>query len=183
MSQLRLPPEDIYVSANTGFINTIKMADTDIRYRQFPFQMHRYPTSFQATDCVIIDTAKRTLLLGRKPKENKFRFVGGFVDPKDTSLEVANLRERIEEAGMNLECTPPSYLFSFRVDDPRYRDKSDKIMSAVFLYNYIFGFAKAGDDIGEVRWFNIDDVKENYKHIIMQEHHPLVEKLIEKSVI
>jgi bifunctional NMN adenylyltransferase/nudix hydrolase len=64
-------------------------------------QMHKYPTSFQATDCVIIHREAGKLLLGKKKIQTGWRFLGGFVDPKDDSLELANARERQEEAGLD----------------------------------------------------------------------------------
>ncbi len=123
-----------------------------------------YPTSFQATDAFVYNNENETLLLGRKKWDNgKWRFVGGFVDPKDLSLEDAAYRERIEEAGKNLECEKPKYLFSIRIDDPRYRESEHKIMSAVFLHQFIFGHAVAGDDIDDgMEWFSIFYLRNNY---------------------
>lgn len=141
-------------------------------------QMHVYPTSFQAVDNVIIKRETGQLLVGRKPKEPLWRFLGGFVDPKDNSLEKAAIRERIEEAGIDLEVSLPTYLCSFRVPDPRYQDGPDKIMSAIMVSFYLFGRAKAGDDIAEVRWMSKDYIRRYYKKAIMPVHHPLVERLI-----
>ena len=145
--------------------------------------MHKYPTSFQAVDGVIIHREEDKILLSRKPKENLFRFMGGFVDPTDTSLESAVIREKCEENGLGLECSTPEYLFSFRVPDPRYVDSQDKIMSAVFRMYYLFGLPKAGDDIFEVRWYKRGYIHTNYKTIIMPVHHPLVEGLIQRGVL
>ena len=144
-----------------------------------------YPTSFQTTDCVIRNQANDQFLLGRKKKDKgKFRFFGGFVDVKDDSLEASNLRERIEEAGGDLECTPPRYIFSKRIDDPRYRDSEHKILTAVFLSEYIFGFAKAGDDIDDgIEWFHAYLIRANYKDLIVETHWPIVEKLIELRIL
>lgn len=149
-----------------------------------------YPTSFQATDTIVINRQAKVpqFLLGKKDpkkhKTDKWRFLGGFVDPKkDNSLEDASKRERLEEAGMNLECSDPQYLFSFRVDDPRYRKSEHKIMSAVFLHEYIFGFAKAGDDIKETEWFPNFYIRANYQDMVVEEHWPIVERLIEQGMI
>ena len=137
----------------------------------------RYPTSFQTTDCFVMNNVPE-ILLGRKPTEDKFRLIGGFVDPKDVSLEMAAVRELKEEAGINLECSYPKYLFSNRQDDPRYRNSEHKILTAVFEFQYLFGYAKAGDDIAEVKWFDQIDIKENYKTLVVPTHHPLIERLI-----
>jgi bifunctional NMN adenylyltransferase/nudix hydrolase len=138
--------------------------------------MHKYPTSFQATDIVVIDKTLERVLLGKKPKQPFFRFLGGFVDPKDTSLEEAAQRELAEEGGKDMTCFNFRYWFSFRVEDPRYFDSEDKIMSAVFLANYVGGTPKAGDDIGEVEWFDFKKLK-NYKNLVMPEHHIIARRL------
>jgi bifunctional NMN adenylyltransferase/nudix hydrolase len=142
-----------------------------------------YDTSYQATDSVIIRKATRELLLGRKKDATLFRFIGGFVDPKDDSLENASVREKNEEAGINLECSEPAYLGSFRVDDPRYRNSRHKIMSAVFYSYVLWGMAKAGDDIVEVKWMDIDDFKKHYLMYIVPEHFPIVAMLEKKQII
>jgi bifunctional NMN adenylyltransferase/nudix hydrolase len=150
-----------------------------------------YPTSFQAVDIVVFNRATNEILLGSKydkphktPKKEK-RFIGGFVDPADASLEVAARRELGEEAGRNLEVSDPKYLGSFRVDDPRYRDSIHKIMSAVFFCEFVYGFATAGDDIAEVSWVNLDTFRVSYNKAgyLAPEHIPLVEMLIQKGVV
>jgi len=141
-----------------------------------------YPTSFQTTDAIIRNSQVNKFLLGKKETGN-WRFIGGFVDPKDASLEDASYRERVEETGKNLECAKPEYLFSFRVDDPRYRKTEHKILTAVFLHEYIYGFPEAGDDIKEVEWFAPFYIRANYKEIIVEEHWPIVEKLIELRIL
>lgn len=137
----------------------------------------------QTTDSVIINEHDETMLLGRKRREKLFRFIGGKVDPTDTSLEQSSVREKNEEAGINLECSRPEYLGSFLVDDPRYRQSEDKMMTAVFLSYQLWGFGKAGDDIEEIQWFGIDTIKKNFKTMIVEEHYPIMELLIGKGKI
>lgn len=150
-----------------------------------------YPVSYQAVDIVVIDKSLNEILMGSKWKDksctvikNEIRFLGGFVDPKDNSLEAAAVRELKEEAGPNLEISKPVYVGSFRVDDPRYRDSQDKIMSAVFVCERIYGFARGGDDIAVTEWINIEVLKRQYeKMTIAKEHIPLIELLIQKGII
>lgn len=143
--------------------------------------MNKYPTSFQAVDVIILDKKAdfNNLLLGRKLSQEKWRFIGGFVDPKDNSLEEAAIRELGEEVKGIGSYGAAKYEGSFRVDDPRYRDSVDKIMSAVFLvrisqFKELFG----GDDIFEVKWYDLKHLYENYKQIIVPEHFPIIEKFI-----
>ncbi len=159
-------------------INRLKLIWTLLRHGN----LHRYPTSFQATDCVIRNIHNQQLLVGRKKGSKLFRFVGGFVDPKDQSLEDACQREKFEESGV-FECSRPKYLFSFRVKDPRYINSIDKVMTAVFICEYIFGKPEAGDDIEEVAWVGFTKLKEEYKEIIAPEHFPIVEYLIKNNII
>lgn len=138
----------------------------------------KYPTSYQTVDlAVVTDSGK--LVLGKKPHQNKYRFMGGFVDPTDNSLEAAAKREFKEEAGSS-EVSDLEYVSSFRVDDWRYRYRRDKIMTTLFLGKHIFGTFRPGDDIEEVRLFDVEDLlKEGWiLENMMAEHIPLAIHLI-----
>ena len=130
----------------------------------------RHPTSFQAVDALIWRQGRRRadgegpatgpleLLLGQKPTDSgRWRFIGGFVDPKDASQEAAAKREAREEAG-DLNLGDAKYLFSHRVDDWRYRLEKDKILTSVIAVEFLWGAPRAGDDISAVRWTVVADV-------------------------
>jgi bifunctional NMN adenylyltransferase/nudix hydrolase len=114
--------------------------------------------------------------LARKPDEKKWRFIGGFSDPRTSSLEEDAKREVQEEAGIEVEII--SYLGSTLIDDWRYRGEQDKIKTALFLAKYIFGKPEGADDIAEVKWVPIGTglAKDNIELL----HHVLVDMFNEK---
>lgn len=130
---------------------------------------HKRPRAYQTVDVAIIRQRDGAVLLGGKKGENgKLRFIGGFVDPTDPSLEIAAKREVREEAG-DIEIDDLRYLGSTNIDDWRYRHTSDRIVTAFFAATYIFGCTKAADDIERVVWMPSDKVTE----VIVDEHKPL----------
>lgn len=127
----------------------------------------RYPTVFATVDVVIERNAM--LLLGRKPNQQKFRFVGGFADPAlDHSFEDAAKRETKEET--ELIVSKVRYLGSAKIDDPRYRDTEDCIITHLFFAEEWSGEPLASDDIAELKWFDRAEIS---KETFVTEHHVL----------
>ncbi len=136
---------------------------------------NQYPKVFATVDVAILDGEK--VLLGRKPNQHKFRFLGGFTDPTDDSFEDAAMREVKEESG--LDVTDVVYLGSSRIDDWRYRSEEDKIMTHLFTAKYTVGNPQATDDIAELRWYNLKDLTED---VFVKEHYPLFKILKTKLI-
>ncbi len=132
----------------------------------------RFPTAYPVVDVAILHTTAPLVLLGRKADETKWRFVGGFVDPTDVSLEAAVRREVREEVGA-IEIADITYRASMPINDFRYRGTSDGIISTFFTATYIFGAPQASDDLEEVRWFEITKLT----HVLTSQHLAFVEVL------
>lgn len=124
---------------------------------------------------------KGEILLAKKPRENKWRFIGGFVDPTDESYERAASRELSEEAGM-METDKMQYVLSHKVKDWRYAKEESGIMTTLFACKYLWGSPSPNDDISEVRWVKLTDLDDHEKvtRIIMPEHVSMMEDFMEK---
>lgn len=133
----------------------------------------RHPTSFQTIDVAVFNEPEDAVLLGKKEFEKAWRFLGGFVEPKSGSLEQNARREVMEEAAIAI--TDPWYIMSTPIDDWRYRNEADGIMTALFGAKYQSGRPTPGDDIDQVKWFDLQTLT---PADVMPEHHPLLEAVI-----
>lgn len=135
-----------------------------------------FPTSFQAVDIAIRHKTEPKVIVGRKPGEKGWRLPGGFVDPKDLSLEDAAKREAREEVG-NIEVDNVKYIASFRTNDYRYRKSEHKLMTALFYSEYVGGEVIAGDDLIEARWQNFEGLVD-----CLMEGHKVLGELFLKNL-
>jgi bifunctional NMN adenylyltransferase/nudix hydrolase len=137
---------------------------------------NQYPKVHPCVDIAPIKDDK--VLLAKKPFEDKWRFIGGFVSPSDETLESAAIRKLHNEAGVNINVDKPVYVTSFRVKDWRYQSEEDKIMTTLFKCKYLWGSIEPSQEISELKWF---DLEENLLNLIVEEHKELMNSLIQNE--
>lgn len=135
--------------------------------------LRRFPTVYPTVDVAVFREEGRELLLARKENETRYRLPGGFTDPADESYEDAVLRELGEECG-ELTIEDLTYIGSSRINDWRYRNSWDTVMSHLYACVYSEGDPQPNDDISELRWF---EVKKLNEETFIPEHRPLWELL------
>lgn len=141
---------------------------------------NQYTKVFPTVDVAVLRKKKTEILLGMKPNNMKWRFIGGYVDVTDANYEAAAKRELMEEAGQ-IEVSKMEYETSMRVDDWRYRAEQDKIMTTLFSCDYIYGSPVAQDDIVNVNWFKIQELEKMIENDeITPEHIELFRFIINK---
>lgn len=139
----------------------------------------KYPTVFPTVDIAVLkytEGEETLILLGRKPNHTKWCFMGGFVDPKDSSYEDAAWRELHEEVQF-IETHELKYLASTKIDDTRYRKSNDGIMTTLFLTYYLGGNPIAGDDLEEVKWYTFAEAEE-----VIGRHHKKLLEIVKSKI-
>lgn len=170
----RLEPERVF----SGTIERKRVAkgrtkpSADFRAGVIWASQNRFPTAYTTVDFAPLNEDGSKVLLGRKPNEGQYRFLGGFSDPGSDSFEQDVRRECMEEAG--IELGDITYIGSRKQDDWRYRGEADCIKTMMFVGKHIFGRPTPGDDIEEVRWFPLtSDTRDQ----MVQSHWPLINML------
>ena len=135
---------------------------------------NQYSGAKPTIDVAIWNLDFTKLLMARKENEDKYRFIGGFVDGKE-SKEACVRREVMEEA--HIEISDPLYIASCPIDDWRYRGEKNGIVTTFYEAIHLDLTPKPDDDIVELKWFDAKKIKE--KDIVVT-HHPLLNALIEK---
>ncbi len=136
----------------------------------------RHPIVFSTVDVALMNHARTHLWLGQKPiDEGGWRFFGGFVDPRDTSRKAAARRELLEEVrDITIDDTTIEYVDSLVVDDFRYQDEYDSVMTDLFIATHTCGQPRAADDITAVCYFPLTELLER----LVPEHQPLGTRLL-----
>ena len=149
----------------------------------------QYPRVYQTVDVALTDRFDH-LYLCRKHTDPQYtwRFVGGFVDPADTSLEWAAMRELREETGIDVGASRDdagdyaagaslAYVCSARLDDRRCRGERDGIVTALFAVHVDADMRapRPADDICDVARFDDWWLKPPR---VVTEHQPLMDALV-----
>lgn len=143
----------------------------------YAFQ-NTYSKVYPTVDIAVLKEGDTQVLLGKKYNAPEWRFPGGFTDPTDDNYETAARRELQEECG-DLEINAMQYVGSAKIDDWRYRSEEDKIMTLFFKTQWVFGHAKANDDLKELDWFPVKELQAMMQQgTIVKEHHVLVNLLL-----
>lgn len=139
-----------------------------------------YLKVFATVDIAVFRSNKTEMLLGKKEIDNKWRLLGGFSDPTDDSYEETARRELTEECG-EIITSEMMYEKSFRVNDWRYRAEADKIITSLFSTDFINGDPMGSDDIAEVKWFPLSEIRNMIaKELTADEHAPQLSFLLTK---
>jgi bifunctional NMN adenylyltransferase/nudix hydrolase len=129
-----------------------------------------YPRVIPTVDIAPLDNKK--VLLAKKYDESKWRFIGGFVHPEDETIESAALRVYNKETGNNSVSEGYKYISTCQIQDWRFRGEEDKLMTTLFTCQYSSGSISPSDDLQELKWFDISELKEED---FMTEHKKLLE--------
>lgn len=141
---------------------------------------NQYTKVYPTVDIACFRNNKTEILLGKKATNNKWRFIGGFADPEDACYEDAAKRELIEECG-EMEISEMTYETSRKINDWRYRNEADKIITLLFSCDYISGSPAAQDDIIDLGWFPVADLPKMIENqTISPEHVAMFEVIITK---
>lgn len=141
---------------------------------------NQYTKVYPTVDIAVFKNNKTEILLGKKAIDGRWRFIGGFADPEDDSYENAARRELMEESGA-IEVTEMIYETSRKINDWRYRNEADKILTLLFSCDFISGIPKAQDDIKDLNWFKLADIQKMVSDgLTNPEHNELLMILVNK---
>lgn len=158
----------IYVSGTEvrKNISNEVMTSRDFRAGVIYAAYNQYDKVFTGVDVAVMKG--HNVLLARKPNEQEWRFIGGFALPEDSSFEETVRREVRSEACIEIHNI--RYIGSMKIDDWRYREESDKIISLFFCADFAGGHIEPNDDISELRLVPIHEFQAS---MLVEEHRPL----------
>jgi 8-oxo-dGTP pyrophosphatase MutT (NUDIX family) len=114
---------------------------------------------------LIINQEERFLMLSQPKRAGKWEPVNGAYDAGETLLE-GMLREIGEEAGKAVRVRPLTVVHSYNF---RYDDAVPKMLSVIFLFEYLGGEVAPDDDMAgsEVKWMSVEEIHSGNYNIIV----------------
>jgi bifunctional NMN adenylyltransferase/nudix hydrolase len=138
------------------------------------------PKICPAVDLAVFSNDKSQILLGRRKIDSKWKFPGGFVDPRDRSYEKAASRQLTHQCG-HIFVSAITYEGSFQINDWRYSNEEDKIITSFYSATFISGVISAVDDLVELRWFPLFSLRKMHvESQTAEEQGPLFELMLNK---
>jgi bifunctional NMN adenylyltransferase/nudix hydrolase len=118
---------------------------------------NKYPTGYPTIDIAPIKTINDAVhvLLCKKLGEENFRFIGGFFDPEKDKCYEDTVHREFKEETTNGIIDNVRYVKNIVIDDVRYRGEKDKIITMIFVGDYVSGDLLPADDINEIKWCKI----------------------------
>lgn len=180
---VELPEYGDHNATELRTMNSDHVLDTDDFRLGINYAFHNtFPKVFPTVDIAVYNENHTQILLGKKYGQDKWRLPGGFTDPADDSYEEAAHRELMEECG-KIEVSKMKYKASLKINDWRYKNERDKIITHLFVCHLIFGKPEAGDDLQEVGWFEVSKIAEMMiDNDIVPEHVDLLSILIASMI-
>lgn len=176
-SSVELPAKESFSATQLREQFSNKVFDsTDFRAGILYGLNNQYPKVYPTVDIAVFRNNRSEMLLGKKHNAEKWRLPGGFVDPTDQSFEEAAKRELTEETGI-IDVSALQYETSSLIDDWRYRNEIDKIITTLYSCEIEAGDPKGNDDLKEVAWFKLEEIALTN---ITAEHHILINFLTAK---
>lgn len=111
---------------------------------------NQYPKVHPCVDVAILN--ERDEVLMSKTFEDKWKFIGTFSHPKDTSFEDSAIRKIKKDIGGSIEIENLEYLGSSLIQDWRYKSEEDKIITNFYSTKIKSGSIEPSDNISELRW-------------------------------
>ena len=175
--------QDVYLSGTAIRKKIGKRVKSDAAFREGVIWAthNRYKNPHPTVDIAIFNSNGDELLVAKKPNEEKFRLIGGFVDTDET-YEQAAVREVSEEAsGIEIGgISGLTYLGSHVIDDWRFRNELENVVTTLFKATHVFGRPIPADDIEELHWIPMERLTDKpIGNLIVPEHIALLEKVVE----
>lgn len=142
------------------------------------------PVSWLCAD-VVGFSPEGLALFGQKPiDKGLWRFIGGFKDVPDHTVEETAIREFWEETGKVCRISDPKYVASQNIDNARYRGTVHTITTLLFVGRITedtLMHLKPSDDVSGLAWINLQpfiDGTEKVEDFIIPEHVELFGRLV-----